>query len=149
MRQSALIIALYVLSPLVLHGAQGDDTSGRLVREFAYDDLWVYEGNVEISDSPGNAWLYCGEGYCAHGAGRVGRDGGFSYEGAFDHGHIGEYGTASDDFWDYVGGFKYGLFHGEGELACVDGRHFKGTFYYGKLLGTDWSVLCGHGAARY
>jgi hypothetical protein len=40
---------------------------------------------------------------------------------------MGEYGTASDDFWDYVGGFEYGLFHGEGELACVDGRHFKGT----------------------
>ena len=35
------------------------------------------------------------------------------------------------------------------ELACVDGRHFKGIFYYGKILGTDWSVLCGHGAKGY
>ena len=144
MRQSVLIIALAASLQVGFREVQGDEASGRLVRELSYDDLWFYKGEVEISQNPGDSHLYCADGFCAHGLGRLGTDGGFDYDGTFVHGHIEGHGTASHDLWDYVGGFKDGRFNGEGELTCLDDTRFRGTFSNGYLAGKgDWIALCG------
>ena len=88
MRQSVLIIALAASLQVGFREVQGDEASGRLVRELSYDDLWFYKGEVEISQNPGDSHLYCADGFCAHGLGRLGTDGGFDYDGTFVHGHV-------------------------------------------------------------
>lgn len=123
-----------------------DGLSGRKVRTLAYGTptYWIYSGEVEILQRPSSKWQYCGEGFCAHGYGRVGTDGGYSYEGTFVHGRPEGQGTASHDFYEYVGNFGDGRFSGEGQLTCFrNGRRFKGTFVDGMLSGKDWMALCG------
>ena len=119
------------------------------VHELGSPDYWYYKGELEARPSSvqprplaAGTGAYCDDSYCAHGSGRLGTDGGLSYEGTFVDGRMDGFGTYSDDSIDYVGRFKEGQPHGQGTLTCPDGRRFEGVFADGWLSGKHWLWVC-------
>jgi hypothetical protein len=57
------------------------------------------------------------------------------YSGTWVDGRREGSGELSNDFFEYVGGFKHGQADGHGILTCLKGTSYEGTFVDGKITG--------------
>jgi hypothetical protein len=120
-------------------------------RQIGHSDFWHYDGEVEVKSDSVSACRntaaceqYCNESHCAHGFGFLGNDASWTYHGTFVHGRMDGAGRLEADFFEYVGGFEDGKFHGVGVLTCFVGRtdvvRYKGEFHRGTMPGTGQPV---------
>jgi MORN repeat len=110
----------------------------RILRTIDYNDLWYYRG--ETVHLPGRQYRfgsgsYCNYSFCPDGYGEMNTDAGWQYEGRWVEGRAEGYGELSNDFFDYIGGFKQGYLHGHGVLTCYHGTSYEGTFVHGMMTG--------------
>ncbi len=119
----------------------------------SFRDAWHYQGEVRSDSGARTPCVYpgcpyCSSGYCAHGNGSLGHDGSWGYQGSFVDGIMHGRGRLSNDFYEYVGGFDRGEYHGLGVLTCGggsgDGKRFEGIFERGRLNGrtVGWVGPC-------
>jgi hypothetical protein len=120
-------------------------------RHLGGGDAWSYSGEVVLRPGSGTCTRipcgrYCEKNYCAQGAGHLGTDGSWWYDGTFVDGRMEGIGRYENDFYFYKGGFKNNQFDGEGILTClINGPVFRGIFVHGSLNGesVSWEGPCG------
>ncbi len=115
----------------------------------SFRDAWSYKGEVRPGAGARTSCAhagcpYCDSGYCAHGNGSLDHDGSWAYQGTFVDGVLHGRGHLSNDYYEYVGGFDRGEYHGPGSLTCLDGKRFEGNFERGRLNGriVGWVGPC-------